>query len=511
MDRVSSVSHVVAGSTALTDCFIRGISDIAYMKDLLGRYVLTNEANARFLGKTIEEIIGLDDFALFPAEQARQIAEQDRAVYSSGGSLTFEDEFSRGEQVIVLESVKTVCRDSAGEVIGLVGISRDIGERKRLEVMLRQRESELAETQRLAERDSQLATQRLQNVLDSITDGLCVLDRDLRYVYFNENGARMVGLRSSDIVGTRVGDTFAENKTNQIYRAYRQSLDTGEPVHVEEFTVAPLNKWFESNCYPSADGLTVYFRDITDRKRTEAALRRSEKLAATGRLAASIAHEINNPLAAVTNSLYLALQDATLAPATRNYLELADQELTRVSQITTQTLRFHRQSRSAVRAELSEIMKSVLPLFAPRWVARQIQVESRLEADTGILCFADEIRQVFSNLLSNALDATPDGGRLALKIRKASHGGEAGVRVTVADTGCGIPAAAKSRIFEAFFSTKDATGIGLGLWVSEGIVRKHAGKISVRSSTDEARHGTVFSLFFPENGLRVEAQPSATA
>jgi len=496
-----------------------------------------------------------------------------------------------------------------GEVASLRGTVHEITERKRVEEECRQ------------------ATERLQGVLESITDGICVLDRDLTYVYFNENGARMCGLRPSDIIGTRVGDTFAENRTNLISRMYRHSLETGEPVHVEEYSIAPLDKWFESNCYPSADGLTVYFRDITERKRTEQALReseqrfrllaeslpelvwtsdpfgsltylnerfmaycgiapeavvgfdwsailhpeetdrvveawthsvqtgesylielqmraadgtfrffmaralpmrgasgeverwvgsctdihdqrlaeealrRSEKLAATGRLAASIAHEINNPLASVTNLMYLARQDASLSPETRGYLEAAEQELTRITHITTQTLRFHRQSKSAAVADLPEIMRSVLLLFRSRFASRRIEVVGEFEPEARIRCFADELRQVFTNLVSNSFDATHDGGLLRIRIRRATANGVAGLRVTVADTGCGIPPEIQRRIFEPFFSTKDATGIGLGLWVSDGILKKHKARLSFRSCTQAARHGTVFSLFFPEDGV----------
>jgi signal transduction histidine kinase len=237
--------------------------------------------------------------------------------------------------------------------------------------------------------------------------------------------------------------------------------------------------------------------DVHDQKLAEEALRRSEKLAATGRLAASIAHEINNPLASVTNSLYLALHDPNLSEETRSFLNMADQELNRVTHITTQTLRFHRQSKAATLVDLSETMASVLTLFGPRLMARKIEVICELESGAHILCFDDELRQVFANLVSNSLDATAERERIRIRVRKAAGG----IRVTVADTGCGIPEKARKRIFEAFFSTKDNTGIGLGLWVSEGIIRKHQGRFALRSSTASHRHGTVLSLFLPLDGV----------
>jgi signal transduction histidine kinase len=175
--------------------------------------------------------------------------------------------------------------------------------------------------------------------------------------------------------------------------------------------------------------------------------------------------------------------------------------LARVSHITTQTLRFHRQSKAAAIADLSETMQSVLKLFAPRLSARSIAVQSECEPNTRICCFDDELRQVFANLVSNSLDAMADHGRLRIRIRNVIANGVAGVRVTVADTGTGIPRAIQQRIFEPFFSTKDATGIGLGLWVTDGVVRKHSGRLRLRSSTAPRNHGTVFSLFLPQGAL----------
>jgi len=973
--------------------FMNGLSDFAYLKDLEGRYLAINAAAARFLGKSPGEIAGQDDFAVFPAEQARRLREQDRAVFASGSSMTFEDEMVDSEgRTVVLQTVKSLCRDEAGRITGLTGISRDIGERKQLERALQERERELAEAQRVAgigtwrwdrdtdtvtwsdeiyrifglplshkpenyaqllspdrppsqqqlvaafgravrfgepysvdmvvprkdgtsrwviahgeveswrngevaslrgtvlditerklredqlalsenryrslvhasakivwvtnaggthvssspgwqeftgqshgeilalgwsaaihpedreetirgwqasvatgspylrevrvlrhdgvyrdmlvravpvrdasgqivewvgthtdtteqkraEEELRRANRRLENVLDSITDGLCVLDHEMRYIYYNENGARQAGLRPADIIGKRLGDIYSENKVNAFGRNYRRALETGETIHFEEFYGEPLNQWIECNCYPSLDGLTVYFRDITERKRTEQALResesryrslfessllgicrpdrfgafregneellritgysreeleaglvrwdtmtppeyaaldtahiaeaaergsctpyekeyirkdgsrvpilcgyalldgsedeyigfvfdltrqraaeaalrereqrfrllaetlpelvwlndpagsitymnqrfldycgiagtdgwpfdwslmlhpeeiervqrtweqsvrtgdpylielrmrrhdgafryflsravpmrndageieqwvgsctdihdqklaeealrRSEKLAATGRLAASIAHEINNPLAAVTNTLFLALQDPELGAGTRAYLKLAEQELARVSHITTQTLRFHRQSKAAAYADLTETMHSVLMLFGPRFRSRQIEIESECEPEARVCCFEDELRQVFANLVSNSLDATGDQGRLRIRIRNVLVQNEPGVRVTVADSGCGIPREIRQRIFEPFFSTKDTTGIGLGLWVSDGVIRKHSARMQLRSRTGSAHHGTVFSLFFPRDGLNLGA------
>ena len=206
--------------------------------------------------------------------------------------------------------------------------------------------------------------------------------------------------------------------------------------------------------------------DVHDRKLAEEALRRSEKLATAGRLAASIAHEINNPLEGVTNTIYLALQDASLSEDTRAYLTMADQELARVSDITTQSLRFHKQSISSSEVDLCEVMRSVLTLFGPRLKAKEITLEEECDAKARLNCFADEMRQAFANLVSNALDSTGSGGLIRIRIRKTrSSAGSLreGIKVIVADNGTGIPKGVQEHLFEPFVTTKEATGIGLGL------------------------------------------------
>ena len=246
--------------------------------------------------------------------------------------------------------------------------------------------------------------------------------------------------------------------------------------------------------------------DVHDQKIAEEAVRRTEKLAAAGRLAASMAHEINNPLAAVTNTLYLALTDPDLSEVTRGYLGQAEQELARVAAVTTQTLRFHQQSAAPAEVELGELMDSAYTLFQKRFRSRGIALRTEYSCKDRLFCRGDELRQVFANLLSNALDATPDGGLVRIRIREARDAdGARGIRVSVADTGHGIPKELHRRIFEPFVSTKDATGTGLGLWVTLGIVQRHKGKIVMRSrvkSDCAARGGTIFSLFFPTDGMR---------
>jgi len=248
----------------------------------------------------------------------------------------------------------------------------------------------------------------------------------------------------------------------------------------------------------------VIVLDASERKRGEEALRRTEKLAATGRLAASIAHEINNPLEAITNLLFLLRNFCQLEDPALNYVVMAEHEARRITEITQQTLRFYRQSTLPARASMADLLDSVLSLYHVRLSTLGILVERDYDSALDLYCFAGEVRQVIANLVGNAIDATLGGGRLMVRARRSRNWkdpGQEGVRITVADTGVGMERQVRERIFEAFFTTKDVTGTGLGLWVSHEIILKHHGLVHVRSRTasGDGQSGTVFQLFFPDN------------
>jgi len=232
--------------------------------------------------------------------------------------------------------------------------------------------------------------------------------------------------------------------------------------------------------------------------RAQDALRRSEKLAVTGRLAASIAHEINNPLEAVTNLLFLMRSSENSADS-RRYLAEADQELARVAEITRQTLRFYREPSHPVETAIAGVLRSVLVLFNSRLAAANISVDVDDSApEANVLSSPGELRQVIANIIGNAIDAMRRGGRLHVKISSIrDRGGLLRTRLTIADTGSGIPAALLPTIFEPFITTKGETGTGLGLWVTSEIVRRNGWTIRVRSHCGPGRSGTVFSISMP--------------
>jgi PAS domain S-box-containing protein len=264
---------------------------------------------------------------------------------------------------------------------------------------------------------------------------------------------------------------------------YRCVLTRGVPAFREDSTV----KEWVGTC-----------TDIQDRKDSEIALRKSERLALAGQLAASIAHEINNPLEAVTNLLYLINMRSSDDEA-RQYCAMAQRELTRVTEISGQTLRFYRKSTTPVETDVAELVDSLLQLFYPKFGRRNIQAKCECQRGQKISSFPNELRQLFANLISNAIDATPPGGRIRIEVKPGRDYADSrrrGTRVVVADTGSGIAMEVRQRIFEPFVTTKGDAGTGLGLWVCDDIVKRHGGSLRLRTRT-AGHSGTVFSIFLP--------------
>jgi signal transduction histidine kinase len=242
--------------------------------------------------------------------------------------------------------------------------------------------------------------------------------------------------------------------------------------------------------------------DITDQKLAEQALIRAEKLATAGRLAATVAHEVNNPLTAVTNIHYILGTDESLPENVRAYLSLAESELQRVSHVLRQTLAFYREHARIQQIKLAPLVEEVISIFAYRLRSRGIMLETRIREGTMLSAMPGELRQILCNLLANSFDASARGGRIAIRAHtvRGDGGGEA-VRIAVADNGGGITHENQAHLFEAFFTTKESLGTGLSLWVVRQLAERNAGRICVRS---RAGVGTVFVLEFP-----VEASVSA--
>jgi signal transduction histidine kinase len=231
-------------------------------------------------------------------------------------------------------------------------------------------------------------------------------------------------------------------------------------------------------------------------------LRANQKLITLGRLTASIVHEINNPLESITNLLYLMEQGKS--EKTGEYLKLAQRELSRVVQISRQTLTFSRETNAPVRVQLAELIEEVLGLHTRKIGDKHLRVVRQYETHEQVLVLPGEMRQVLSNLLSNAIEATAPRGRIVIRIRAgrrwSGHSpGARGLRLSIGDNGSGIPATVRDHLGEPFFTTKGQSGTGLGLWVTQSILSRYGGSLQLRSSVVPARHGTVFSLFMPLN------------
>jgi PAS domain S-box-containing protein len=272
---------------------------------------------------------------------------------------------------------------------------------------------------------------------------------------------------------------------------FRMFLTLASPVRDKAGTIV---RWFGTNT------------DIDSQRKAETGLRQAEKLAVVGRLAASIAHEINNPLEAVMNLIFLARLTA-VDEETAGYLRSAEEELGRVSQIASQALRFHKQQSSAMATDMVELLDSVLTLYRGKLARNKIQVKLEKEDCPHMVCYSGEIRQLLANLVGNATDAMPNGGTLRLRVRPVTDWRHKapGVRVTISDTGHGMSAEVRRRIYEPFFTTKGEIGTGLGLWVSAGIVDKHRGSMHVRSRPDLGKSGTTFTVILPVSGPPVRS------
>lgn len=242
---------------------------------------------------------------------------------------------------------------------------------------------------------------------------------------------------------------------------------------------------------------SAIIRDITARKRTEQALIQNEKLASVGRLASSIAHEINNPLEAVTNLLYILASSVT-DPEQKELVDTAQEELARVSHIATHTLRFHKQSSRRTVVDLRAVLESVLGLYRARLANARVETVVKCETGLTLMCYEGELRQILVNLISNAFDAMRSGGRLSVRVREVSAASveDRRIHILVADTGTGMPPDILSRVFEPFFSTKGIGGTGLGLWITRDLVTKNHGKISIRTRATSQRSGTACMLSF---------------
>jgi len=289
--------------------------------------------------------------------------------------------------------------------------------------------------------------------------------------------------------GKQIWSVFPEMKGERFQLQLRKAVASPEEEVFEEFYPA-LGFWLEVHTHPSPAGISIFLLDVSLRKQSEMALRKAEQLAVAGRFAATVAHEINNPLEAVTNLIYLASRDGGASAGVLKYLDLADKELERVAHMTKQTLGFYREATAPTQFSLRELLDELMTLFDGRFKSKGLAVERIYDGNVSVTAVRGEIRQIFANLLVNAIDASPHEG--TLQIHVASDGDDALIQFV--DEGAGVPDQDLEKIFEPFFTTKKDVGTGLGLWVAKDLAVKHGGKIQV---TRGDKGGACFKVRLP--------------
>jgi PAS domain S-box-containing protein len=432
------------------------------------------------------DLKGLSHYEVFP--EIPEVWKEAHRRGLAGEVLRAEDgRFVRGDgSVQWLRWEIRPWHNDVGEIGGIVIFTEDITERKRAQEALREND------------------ERLRMQMERMPIGCILFDGHSRFSQMNPAAERIFGYTAEELRSQHANVIVPEAMrphVDDILRRLAQGDMTAHSVNenVTKDGRAIICEWTNTPLRDSAGnfiGFLSMVQDITERKQTEQALIRSEKLASVGRMAATIAHEINNPLEAVTNSLFLAKTAHGLPDSARQYLETADDELKRVAHIARQSLGFYRESNAPALTSITAVLDSAVDLLTSKIKAKHAVVEKEWRGEMRVTAVAGELRQVFANLLSNSLDAIDDQGVIKFRVsaNSAVKNGDHCVRVTIADNGKGISEALRSHIFEPFFTTKGTVGTGLGLWISKQIIDKHAGIIRAHSSTSGPRRGTTVSI-----------------
>lgn len=478
---------------------IESSEDAIASKDLDGIITSWNKSAERLFGYKAEEIIGQPVTLIIPPELHGDEPKILGKIRAGERIEHFQTVRVRKDgQLINVSLTISPIKDDKGKIVGAAKIVRDITRQKKLEE----------------------AALRLAAIVESSDDAIASKDLNGFITSWNRSAEKLFGYTAEEIVGKHI-TTIIPPELHHDEDMILSKIRRGEKI--DHFETIRLHKNGEKievslTISPVKDddgrviGAAKIVRNITEANKIERALRTTEKLAAAGRMAATVAHEINNPLEAVTNLVYLAKRDLASNDRVTGYLELASRELDRVAHITRQTLGFYRDTSSPVTLNVAQTLDDLLLLYEKRFESRRIKVMKQYDKELEITALAGEIRQAFSNLITNAIDAMPEGGTLALRVTKShdwSNLQVQGVRITVLDTGSGIEPRHRKNIFQPFFTTKSDVGTGLGLWITRGIVEKHHGSIRMKSRTGQNAHGTAFSIFLPtEYATAVPASPA---
>lgn len=466
--------------------------------DSNGQVNYVNERLLNYSGQTMEEAAGEGWRATIHPEDEMYLLHSWMEAVARDDEFDAEARIRRGSdgayRWFLIRGLPI--RDEQQKTQHWLGVCVDIHERKMAVEALKE-----------MQKDTERQWAELETLYRTAPIGLALFDPvEFRYLRLNDRQAEIVGLPKESILGRTVTEIAPIPGLHEMFCQVAAGTPVRDMLLQGELPMQPgVHRYWAVNYYPvrGADGaiqaITAASLEITAQKRAEFALIQSEKLAAVGRLASSISHEINNPLEAVTNLLYLAAGSDGVPEEVAKLVRAAQQELARVSQIATQSLRFHRQTMDPTWVTAEEMFSSVLDLYQGRLFNSDIWVHTRYRSTRRIFCLENDVRQVLNNLIANAIDAIRSGGSILVRAHDATdpNTGRKGVVLTVADTGQGMSAEAKKRAFEAFYTTKDLNGTGLGLWISSGIISRHEGHIALRSKQGTPRGGTVFRVFLP--------------
>ncbi len=509
-----SKSNAAAGRTALTppslpnteallEAIFLSSEDAIITKTLDGVITSWNPAATRTFGYEPDEIIGQSILRLIPQRLQGEEQEIIRKL-KAGEKIEHYDTFrvrKDGTEILVSLTISPL-KNSDGKVVGASKMARDIT------------------GQKLVDR----ARFQLAAIVESSDDAIMSKDLNGIITSWNQAAARLFGYTAEEIVGSSILRLIPEELHSE-EREILSKLRAGQRIeHFETIRVRRNGERFPVSLTisPMKDstgkiiGASKILRDISERKQLEQSLVQAEKLAATGRMAASIAHEINNPLEALLNLIYLAKENAESAAEVQTFLAAAENEVARVSHIARQTLGYYREQASPGRVSVSELMRDALQFYEPKLRTSGIEIHRELHGEYTLTLKRGEIMQVISNLIANAAHAMPEGGVLKASVRSNSRVLATGARVNgvlleIEDNGCGIAEENRQRIFEPFFTTRGTVGTGIGLWIARQFVEGHGGSIEMWSSVDPASHGTRMSIFLPFENAYSDASKSASA
>ncbi len=469
---------------------LSSIGDAVVSCDAAGQITFMNPRAEEYLGWTTEAAVGsplrqvlrvVDEETGEPVEDIATQVLRDRSPIRRADRLAL---VAKDGANIPIEGSAAPIRDAAGKLTGVVLVFHSVTEQRRAQEQVRASE------------------RRYRTLVESSPDAV-VVHLNGTIVFANAVALRLFGAKYREELQGRKMLEMVHSELHDVVRERIGEVQSGGLAPLRELRIVRLDgrevtveATAASIDWQGEVAVQSILRDITARKTAEALLIQTEKLASVGRMAASIAHEINNPLAAVMNTVYLARKTPQVPEQAMEYLGIAEEELKRVSHITRQVLGFYREGSALKRVTVDSVMDSTLDLLQSKIRAKQAKIEKRYRGDLEIKAVGGELRQVFSNLLVNSLECIGECGTVKLRITGAqcTKCGERLVRVAVADNGPGIREAIRPRMFEALFTTKGDTGTGLGLWVSKQIVEKHGGTIRFRSRATGAQTGTVFSV-----------------